>query len=220
MKAYYLGFISGLSCLAMPLLMGGTEAIAETQTKFSDTLTQNVTSVSQLSDVKPTDWAFTSLQSLVERYGCIAGYPDRTFRGKQATSRYEFAAGLNACLDKINEIISAGLADKVGKEDLATLRKLQEEFASELATLRGRVDALDAKTTKIESQQFSTTTKLSGQAIFAVSGGGAGGSPFLSSTNALVGNTTAGTVDNGLAIAPSGNVNTTVNAGVAQMKDE
>ena len=87
---------------------------------------QNVSSVSQLSDVRPTDWAFTALQSLVERYGCIAGYPDSTFRGKQATSRYEFAAGLNACLDKINEIISAGLADKVSKEDLATLQKLQE----------------------------------------------------------------------------------------------
>jgi len=91
------------------------------------TTAQNVTSVSQLSDVRPTDWAFTALQSLVERYGCIAGYPDRKFRGKQATSRYEFAAGLNACLDKINEIISAGLADKVNKQDLATLRKLQEE---------------------------------------------------------------------------------------------
>ncbi|MBD1842973.1 hypothetical protein H6F89_06020, partial [Cyanobacteria bacterium FACHB-63] len=36
-----------------------------------------VTSVSQLSDVRPTDWAFQALQSLVERYGCIAGYPDR-----------------------------------------------------------------------------------------------------------------------------------------------
>ena len=132
---------------------------------------QNVTSVSQLSDVKPTDWAFTALQSLVERYGCIAGYPDRTFRGKQSTSRYEFAAGLNACLDKINEIISAGLADKVSKEDLATLQKLQEEFAAELATLRGRVDALDAKVEKLEAQQFSTTTKLSGLAFFNVTGG-------------------------------------------------
>jgi hypothetical protein len=217
MKADYLGFASGLSCLAMAMMAGGTAAIAETQTKYSDTLTQNVTSVSQLSDVKPTDWAFTSLQSLVERYGCIAGYPDRTFRGKQATSRYEFAAGLNACLDKINEIISAGLADKVGKEDLATLQKLQEEFAAELATLRGRVDALDAKTAKLESQQFSTTTKLSGQAIFAVSGGGSSGKPFLSSVNALPGNTTVGgTIDNGepFPIAPSGNVNTTVNARV------
>jgi len=131
---------------------------------------QNVTSVSQLSDVKPTDWAFTALQSLVERYGCIAGYPDSTYRGKQATTRYEFAAGLNACMDKINEIISAGLSDKVSKEDLATLQKLQEEFAAELATLRGRVDALDAKVAKLEEQQFSTTTKLYGQAIFGLQG--------------------------------------------------
>jgi Carbohydrate-selective porin, OprB family len=111
---------------------------------------------------------------LVERYGCIAGYPDSTFRGKQATSRYEFAAGLNACLDKINEIISAGLADKVSKEDLATLQKLQEEFAAELATLRGRVDALDAKTAKLEAQQFSTTTKLRGEAIFGLVAGSDG----------------------------------------------
>jgi Carbohydrate-selective porin, OprB family/S-layer homology domain len=134
-----------------------------------------VTSVSQLSDVRPTDWAFTALQSLVERYGCIAGYPDSTFRGAKALARYEFAAGLNACLDKINEIISAGLADKVSKEDLATLQKLQEEFAAELATLRGRVDALDAKTAKLEEQQFSTTTKLSGLAFFNVTGATASG---------------------------------------------
>ncbi len=149
------------------------------------TTAQNVTSVSQLSDVKPTDWAFTALQSLVERYGCIAGYPDRTFRGKQATSRYEFAAGLNACLDKINEIISAGLADKVSKEDLATLQKLQEEFAAELATLRGRVDALDAKTAKLEAQQFSTTTKLNGEIIFSTTAGSGG--PNNKSSNVTFG---------------------------------
>jgi hypothetical protein len=141
----------------------------ETSDRNKPTLNaQGVTSVSQLSDVKPTDWAFTALQSLVERYGCIAGYPNSTYRGNQATSRYEFAAGLNACLDKINEIISSGLSDKVGKEDLETLKKLQEEFAAELATLRGRVDALEAKTAKLEAQQFSTTTKLFGQAIFGL----------------------------------------------------
>ncbi|MFN5389879.1 MAG: iron uptake porin [Pseudanabaena sp.] len=146
----------------------GADTLVEQVQLRPSAVAQNVTSVSQLSDVRPTDWAFTALQSLVERYGCIAGFPDRTFRGKQATSRYEFAAGLNACLDKINEIISAGLADKVSKEDLATLQKLQEEFAAELATLRGRVDALDAKTAKLEAQQFSTTTKLRGEAIFGL----------------------------------------------------
>ena len=58
-----------------------------------------VTSVTQLSDVQPTDWAFQALQSLVERYGCIAGYPDGTYKGNRAMTRFEFAAGLNACLD-------------------------------------------------------------------------------------------------------------------------
>jgi hypothetical protein len=91
-----------------------------------------VTSVSQLSDVKPTDWAFQALQSLVERYGCIVGYPDKTFRGNRALTRYEFAAGLNACMDRVNELIAAGTADLVKKEDLDTLKRMQEEFRSEL----------------------------------------------------------------------------------------
>ncbi len=128
-----------------------------------------VTSVSQFSDVQPTDWAFQALQSLVERYGCIAGYPNGTFRGNRAMTRYEFAAGLNACLDRVNELIATATADLVKKEDLATLQRLQEEFSAELATLRGRVDALEARTAELESNQFSTTTKLVGEAIFALS---------------------------------------------------
>lgn len=135
----------------------------------SPTMSQ-VTSVSQLNDVSPSDWAFQALQSLVERYGCIAGYPDRTYRGNRSLSRYEFAAGLNACMDRISELIAAGTSDLVKKEDLATLQKLQEQFAAELATLRGRVDALEARTAKLEAQQFSTTTKLFGQAILGVQG--------------------------------------------------
>lgn len=128
-----------------------------------------VTSVSQFSDVQPTDWAFQALQSLVERYGCIAGYPNGTYRGNRALTRYEFAAGLNACLDRVNELIATATSDIVKKEDLATLQRLQEEFAAELATLRGRVDALEARTAELEANQFSTTTKLVGEAIFALS---------------------------------------------------
>ena len=134
-----------------------------------------VTSVSQLSDVQPTDWAFQSLQSLVERYGCIVGYPDSTYRGNRALTRYEFAAGLNSCLDRINELIAAATTDLVRREDLATLQRLQEEFGAELATLRGRVDALEAATAELEANQFSTTTKLNGEIVIALSdtfGGG------------------------------------------------
>ncbi|MDF5709594.1 MAG: iron uptake porin [Nostoc sp. S4] len=128
-----------------------------------------VTSVSQFSDVQPTDWAFQALQSLVERYGCIAGYPNSTYRGNRALTRYEFAAGLNACLDRVNELIATATADLVSKQDLATLQRLQEEFSAELATLRGRVDGLEARTAELEANQFSTTTKLVGEAIFAAS---------------------------------------------------
>ena len=132
-----------------------------------DALAQ-VTSVSQLSDVQPTDWAFQALQSLVERYGCIAGYPDSTYRGNRALTRYEFAAGLNACLDRVNELIAAATSETVTREDLATLQRLQEEFAAEVVTLRGRVDGLEAQAAELESNQFSTTTKLTGEVIVAV----------------------------------------------------
>ncbi|NES74776.1 MULTISPECIES: iron uptake porin [unclassified Okeania] len=127
-----------------------------------------VTSVSQLSDVQPTDWAFQALQSLVERYGCIAGYPDGTFKGNRAMTRYEFAAGLNACLDRITELVAAATADLVTRDDLAVLQRLQEEFAVELAELRGRVDALEARSAELEANQFSTTTKLDGEVLFWV----------------------------------------------------
>mgnify|MGYP000538048687 CR=1 FL=1 len=161
-----------------------------TEVPVSTGIVGQVTSVSQLSDVKPTDWAFQALQSLVERYGCIVGYPDKTYRGNRALTRYEFAAGLNACMDRINELIAAGTADLVKKEDLLAVQKLQEEFAAELATLRGRVDALEARTATLEKQQFSTTTKLVGEVLFTIADtfgdravlNGRGG--FLSGVNA------------------------------------
>ena len=114
-----------------------------------------VTSVSELSDVQPGDWAFTALQRLVEEYGCLEGYPDRTYRGNRALTRYEFAAGLNACLDVVIQLIGEG-------SQLDEIRRLQEEFAAELATIRGRVDTLETDVAELEANQFSTTTKLRG----------------------------------------------------------
>ncbi|MGL5081202.1 MAG: iron uptake porin [Microcoleaceae cyanobacterium] len=148
-----------------PDAASGLEQVNSYAEEATDAMDQ-VTSVSQLSDVQPTDWAFQALQSLVERYGCIAGYPDGTYKGNRAMTRFEFAAGLNACLERVNELIAASTANLVTREDLAVLQRLQEEFAAELAALRGRVLALEARTAELEANQFSTTTKLNGEIIF------------------------------------------------------
>ena len=119
---------------------------------YSDTEEQ-VTSITQFSDVYPTDWAYQALANLIERYGCVAGYPNGTFRGNRAMTRYEAAALLNACLDRITEVTDE-------------LRRLIKEFEQELAILRGRVDGLEARVGELEATQFSTTTKLKGKTVW------------------------------------------------------
>ncbi|NJM69703.1 MAG: iron uptake porin [Scytonema sp. RU_4_4] len=148
-----------------------TQALAvENKSQFSLEEISQLTSVSQLSDIRPTDWAFQALQSLIERYGCIAGYPNGTYRGNQEMTRYEFAASLNTCLQRVQELIATAKDNLVTKEDLALLQKLQAEFSTELGILRRRVDVLESKTAELEANQFSTTTKLGGEVIFATAG--------------------------------------------------
>jgi hypothetical protein len=125
-----------------------------------------VTSVSELRDVQPTEWAYEALKSLVERYGCIVGYPDRTFRGNRALSRWEFAAGLNACMNVMERLIQENVA--VLREDIDKLKALAQQFEQELAALGARVDNLESRVSFLEDHQFSTTTKLNGIAIFSL----------------------------------------------------
>ncbi len=126
-----------------------------------------VTNVNQLRDVSPTDWAYEALRSLVDRYGCIAGFPNQTYRGNQPLTRYEFAAGLNSCLNQIERLIASSQSS-VSQEDLEAINRLNQEFEAELASLGGRVDELESRTAVLEDSQFSTTTKLEGEAIFGV----------------------------------------------------
>ncbi|MBV5260548.1 hypothetical protein FLX56_19230 [Synechococcus moorigangaii CMS01] len=134
----------------------------------NDASVAQVNSISQLSDVAPSDWAFDALRSLVERYNCIVGYPDGTFRGTRPLSRYEFAAGLNACLQQIERLINENQSG-VTAEDLAALQRLVNEFEAELATLGARVDDLEGRVDFLEDHQFSTTTKLIGEVSFNIS---------------------------------------------------
>ena len=145
---------------ALGLLATGANAaelningVADYAATASGNSLDQVTSVTQFSDVYPTDWAYQALANLVEQYGCVAGYPNGTFRGNRAMTRYEAAALLNACLDRITEVTDE-------------LRRLLKEFETELAILKGRVDGLEARVGELEATQFSTTTKLSAKTVW------------------------------------------------------
>jgi Carbohydrate-selective porin, OprB family/S-layer homology domain len=125
-----------------------------------------VNGVDRLRDISPVDWAYEALSNLASRYSCITGFPDQTYRGNQALSRYEFAAALNSCLNQLENAISA--SDIVATDDIEMLLRLMQDFQAELAIIRGKTDGLEARTTELELTQFSTTTKLSGEVILGL----------------------------------------------------
>jgi len=107
--------------------------------------------VQNFSDVYPTDWAFKALTSLAERHGCSVATPTGSI------TRYEAASLLNKCLGNVAQ---------VNEEE----RRLINEFAPEIAVIKGRIDGLEARVGEFEAGQFSNTTKLTGKAAFIVGG--------------------------------------------------
>lgn len=163
----------GLLGLRVPQISATEVETTLTQIEhYNHQSSEQVTNVSQLRDVSPSDWSFEALRNLVERYGCIVGYPSQLFLGYRPLSRYEFAAGLNACLTNMERLIAA--SEAIAQEDLQRMQLLMQEFEAELAALGARVDNLDGRVAFLEDHQFSTTTKLEGQVIFGLAGVAAG----------------------------------------------
>ena len=157
--------------LLAPVAAGATEVNVAGVADYASTGEQ-VTSITQFSDVYPTDWAYQALSNLIERYGCVAGYPNGTYRGNRAMTRFEAAALLNACLDRVTEVTDE-------------LKRLIKEFEKELAILKGRVDGLEARVGELEATQFSTTTKLKGKTTFVIGANSFGGDATQGLADAL-----------------------------------
>ncbi len=171
-----------LAALTPAALVGGVAGAAElnlAELSRYGASSYQLTSIQQFSDVRPGDWAYQALSQLVERYGCVAGYPAGSFRGGRAISRYEAAALLNACLDRVSEV----------SDDL---KALMAEFEQELALLSGRVDGLEARVGELEAIRFAPTTKLGALATFVVGANRFSGDDreLVSSANASGGGTT------------------------------
>lgn len=112
------------------LLVAGVAAAS-----FAAPAMAQVTSVSQLRDVQPTEWSYQAISNLISRYGCVAGFPNGTFQPGQPATRAQLAALTNACLDRISEYQSAA--------DAQLAAALRAEFAKELSATNARVTSLE-----------------------------------------------------------------------------
>ncbi|WP_263970598.1 S-layer homology domain-containing protein [Leptolyngbya sp. KIOST-1] len=92
------------------------------------------------TDVSPDHWAYEALLNLAGTYGCISGYPDGTFRGENAVTRFEFAAGMDSCLSVV-----AGMAAQQAEardREVQSLIQSMEQSLSELRQLESDLPEL------------------------------------------------------------------------------
>ncbi|MDX2085572.1 MAG: iron uptake porin [Candidatus Melainabacteria bacterium] len=148
--------VTPLLLAATVFLTGATAAwVGSVTPSFAD-----ITSVDELSDVNADHWAYEALRDLVEKYDVIEGYPNGTFRGNKAPTRWEMAAALNALIQAVGRDIARLGAEKANKSDVETIARLQEQFRDELAALAARTSALEARATAIEAKNAEQDDRL------------------------------------------------------------
>jgi hypothetical protein len=121
------------------------------------------------ADVPADHWAYAAVDKL-QRAGIVIGYPDQTYGGKRAMTRYEFAVAIARLLDKLEGMgktidtsqfalksdlnnfvtrpelekyaLKSDLAGFARQSDVDTLKGLVKEFQTELTTLGVDVDSI------------------------------------------------------------------------------
>lgn len=176
------------------LLLASTSAIAAIPPEIDPTVTiestqdspaiaaplttDTVPGVREFVDVAPDDWAYQALQRLREQYQCLEGDREGQFDGARSLTRYEFAAGLNQCLQAIESRFAAlNEAIAIEAETGQTIQTLQRDFARELADFSRDTELLETRVERVSNQQFSTTTVMGGEAIFSLVGATGGDPP-------------------------------------------
>ena len=104
------------------------------------------------ADVPTNHWAYDAIAELAAK-GLVEGYPDGTFKGDRAMTRYEMAMVVARLLARIESIqIPAPQPPQVTAQDLANIQRLINEFRAELAALGVRVTAIEEELNAIKAR--------------------------------------------------------------------
>ncbi|MHB8730491.1 MAG: S-layer homology domain-containing protein [bacterium] len=142
------------------------------------------------ADVPTNHWAYDAIAELAAK-GLVEGYPDGTFKGDRAMTRYEMAMVVARLLARIEsiQIPAPSPAPQVTRADLEALQRLINEFRAELAALGVRVTAIEEELNAIKARLDNV--KITGRWRFRYDGG-----PGFSG-GSLNGNANTGTGDSG-----------------------
>ncbi|MFZ5949513.1 MAG: S-layer homology domain-containing protein [Candidatus Rifleibacteriota bacterium] len=101
-----------------------------------------IAGASQFSDVPVSHWAYDAIHQLAGK-GVLQGYPDGTFKGNKALTRFDLSMATAKMLASVEQMLESGAGNLVTKADLQTLEKLTVEFADELALLGVKVTSIE-----------------------------------------------------------------------------
>ncbi len=126
------------------------------------------------ADVPADHWAYNAVDTL-QKAGIVIGYPDGTYGGKRAMTRYEFAVAIARLLPLIKPPDLSGYATKSDLQTLSddlnaklannaqaidALKALVNEFQGELqklgqdvAAIQQRLDLLEQRVAAVEAEQ-------------------------------------------------------------------
>ncbi|TAM59634.1 hypothetical protein EPN52_07335 [bacterium] len=109
-------------------------------------------------DVPTNSWAYQSIQKLYAD-GLIEGYPGGYFKGQRPLTRYEAAVLTERVVKKLEEeLAQPAEAAKVNADDIAAVKKLVDEYGSDIKDLQkdvaGLKDAVAKNSATLKRQQF------------------------------------------------------------------
>ncbi|HZJ09249.1 MAG TPA: S-layer homology domain-containing protein, partial [Trueperaceae bacterium] len=112
---------------------------------------------SSFPDIPANHWAGDAVDRIAD-LGIVIGFPDGTFRGNEAFTRYQAALVVSRMLDVLNANMDAALA--LTQADIESLRNAVQEIGSDVAAQGVRLSAAESAIAGLSDDVSGNTARL------------------------------------------------------------